>query len=298
MTHDHRPDAGSQHVRTLALVFALVLGFAAVEVVAGLLTGSLTLLSDAGHMVTDSLGIGMALAAIIAANQARVAGRRTYGSYRLEILAAGANALLVIGVAAYVLVEAARRVSDPPSVETGPMLAVAVAGLAVNLIAWALLRERAGQSLNLEGAMVEVIADLVGSLAAVGAAIGIRLTGFQVLDPIVAIGVLVFVFPRAIRLARRAWAILVQAAPEHVDLEVLLGDLAALPGVVGVHDLHVWTLASDMEVATVHLVTRDGADPHPVLDRAREVVEQRHGIRHATLQVDPETHEGCAEIGW
>lgn len=298
MTHDHRPDAGSQHVRTLVLVFVLVLGFAAVEVVAGILTGSLTLLSDAGHMVTDSLGIGMALAAIIAANRARVTGRRTYGSYRLEILAAGANALLVIGVAAYVLIEAARRLSDPPSVEAGPMLVVAVAGLAVNLIAWAMLRERAGQSLNLEGAMVEVIADLVGSLAAVGAAIGIRLTGWQVLDPIVAIAVLVFVFPRAIRLARRAGAILVQAAPEHVDLDVLQQDLAALPGVVDVHDLHVWTLASDMEVATVHLVTRDGADPHPVLDRAREVVEQRHGIRHATLQVEPETHEGCAEIGW
>ena len=164
-SHDHdAPRAGARHFRPLLAAFCLVVIFMAVEIVAGFVTGSLALLSDAGHMASDALGLGMALAAIAAASKTQVGGRHTYGLYRLEILAALANAILLFGVAIYVLIEAVRRLGEPPEVLSGTMLVVALLGLAVNLVAWRLLRSGASESINLEGAYLEVLADLVGSI--------------------------------------------------------------------------------------------------------------------------------------
>ncbi len=177
------------------------------------------------------------------------------------------------------------------------MTVVAVAGLAVNVVAWRLLRKGADESLNVEGAYLEVVADLIGSIGVLAAAVIIWLTDWTIIDPIVGAAIGLFILPRAWRLARRAVRILVQAAPDHVDLDDLSTRLGEIPDVIDVHDLHIWTLTSDMEVATVHLMTRDDADPHPVLDRARSIL-QRAGVSHATLQVEPESHQGCAEISW
>ena len=269
--------AGERYKGRLAAAFAVLATFMVVEVVGGFLTHSLALLSDAGHMLTDVLGLGMALAAIQLASRASARPHRTFGLYRLEILAALANAVLLVGVAVYVLVEAIRRIGDAPEVLGGAMLVVATLGLLANLVAFALLRKGAAESLNVRGAYLEVLADTVGS---VGVAIGL------------------WILPRTWRLGSQALRILVEAAPPGIDMDAIEADLGELAGVVDVHDLHVWTLTSDMEAATVHLMVRTGTDGHAVLDQARSLLIERYGISHATLQVEPDDHEGCTEIGW
>ncbi len=298
--HTHTPGqrAGARYRSRLGWVLVLVASFMVVEVVAGLLTGSLALLSDAGHMATDALGLAMALTAIVAADKSRRGDHRTFGLYRLEILAALANAVLLFGVAGYVLFEAARRLGTPPEVLSGPMLVVAVLGLAVNIIGWRVLHEGAAESINVEGAYLEVVADLIGSIGVIAAALIIRFTGWTYADPLFAAAIGLFILPRAWRLGRAALRVLVQAAPAGLDMESLRRGLNDIDGVTGVHDLHVWTLTSDMDVASVHLVAGDTADSHAVLDQARDLLEHSYGISHATLQVEPETHEGCEEVTW
>jgi cobalt-zinc-cadmium efflux system protein len=297
-THTHIPRAGQRHLKPLAIAFALVVIYMGVEIVAGVLTGSLALLSDAGHMATDALGLGMALAAIVAANRAATTAGRTYGLYRLEILAALANAALLLGVAVYVIIEAVKRLQDPPEVLAGPMLIVAVVGLVVNITAWQLLRPGAEESLNVKGAYYEVVADLAGSIGVIVAAVIVIVTGWPYADALFAGLIGLFILPRAWRLGHQALRILLQAAPTDLDLEAIRSDLARIDGVVDVHDLHVWTLTSEMDVATVHIMTTDDVDPHPVLDAARTILEDRYDISHATLQIEPDTHHGCAEITW
>jgi cobalt-zinc-cadmium efflux system protein len=290
--------AGARHFRPLLIAFCLVVAFMVVEIIAGILTGSLALLSDAGHMATDALGLGMALAAISAANKTGVGGPHTYGLYRLEILAALANAALLFAVAVYVLVEAMRRLGEPPEILSGPMLAVAVAGLVVNVISWRLLHAGAAESINVQGAYLEVLADLIGSIGVIVAALLIRFGGWTQADPIIAAAIGLFIVPRAWTLGKRSLRILLQSAPEGLDIDRLRDRLGDIAGVIDIHDLHVWTLTSDMDVATLHLVTRDGTDPHPILDRARGLLQDEYGIAHATLQVEPDSHSGCAEINW
>ncbi|MFV1960193.1 MAG: cation diffusion facilitator family transporter [Acidimicrobiia bacterium] len=302
MSRDHSHGstirAGSRYKGRLVWVFGLVVVFMVVEVVAGILTNSLALISDAGHMATDALGLGMALAAIVAADNAGSDGQRTYGLYRLEILAALANAVLLFAVAGYVLYEAVRRFQDPPEVLFGPMLVVAVLGLVVNIVGWWLLRKGAEESINVEGAYLEVIADLIGSVGVIAAALVIRFTGWPYADPLFGAAIGLFILPRAWRLGRKAVRILVQAAPKGLEVSELLARLTEIEGVKDVHDLHVWTLTSDMDVASVHLMTTPEGDAHLVLDRARDLLRDEYGIAHATLQVEPESHIGCAELAW
>lgn len=297
-THTGAQSAGGRHKARLAWAFALIAAFFVVEVTAGLATNSLALLSDAGHMLTDVVGLGMALAAIQVAASGRHRPERSFGLYRLEILAALANAVLLFGVAVYVLVEAASRIAHPPEVLGGPMLVVAVVGLAANLLAFALLREGSKESLNVEGAFLEVLADLIGSIGVLVAAGVLAVTGWPYADPLVAAGIGLFILPRAWRVGGEALRILVQACPAHVCLDKLRSELAALEGVIDVHDLHVWTLTSAMDVASAHLMIDAGADAHGVLDRARDLLSCGYGIDHATLQVEPDTHEGCEKISW
>jgi cobalt-zinc-cadmium efflux system protein len=298
--HDHSHDlrAGERHRRPLAIAFGLIVAFLVVQVVVGLSTGSLTLLSDAGHMATDSVGLGMALAAIHAASRRSADARRTFGSYRLEVLAALANAVLLFGVAIYVLVEAAARLGDPPDVASGPVLVVGTVGLLVNVAAFLLLRSGATESLNVRGAYMEVLADMLGSVGVIVAAVVMLATGWGWVDPVVGAAIGLFVLPRAARLARDVLRVLLQQAPSHIDLEVMSADLAALDGVTDVHDLHLWTLTSDMDVLTAHLMHDEAADGHAVLDAAQRLLEDRYGVRHATLQVEPQSHEGCDRLHW
>src|SRR5918994_1440866 len=247
MGHDHgtaSTRAGARHARRLWTAFGLTVAFLLVQVAVGVVTGSLAVLSDAGHMATDALGLGMALAAITAANRTVHARHRTFGLYRLEILAALANAALLFLVAGYVLVEAARRLGVPPQIEWLPVFVVGVIGLCVNCIAFALLRPGAAESLNVRGAYYEVVADMLGSLDVISAA------------------------------------------------------LSAIDGVNGVHDLHVWTLTSDMDVLTAHIAVDDGGESQVVLHRARTVLAEQFRLSHATLQVETAGDHRCDEMTW
>jgi cobalt-zinc-cadmium efflux system protein len=296
--HSHGLSASQRHLRPLAIAFGLVVGFMLVEFATGIWTGSLALVSDAGHMATDALGLGMALAAIVFAKRKAAVSSRTYGLYRLEIVAALGNAALLFVVATYVIFEAIQRLQNPSDVLTTPMLVVAVGGLAVNIVGWRLLRSGAEESLNVKGAYYEVIADLAGSIGVIVAALIIIATGWPYADPLIAVLIGLFILPRSWTLGRQAIHILMQAAPPTINTESVKADLRSIEGIIDVHDLHIWTLTSDMDVATAHLMIPEGADTHPILDAAQNILQQRHGIAHATVQIEPDTHHSCDEITW
>ena len=290
--------AGARHIRPLLISFVLIVAFLVVQVVVGIVTGSLALLSDAGHMATDALGLGMAAAAIHAASTARAHPQRTFGLYRLEIVSALVNAVLLFAVAGYVAYEAINRFTNARNVASTPVLIVGVVGLVVNAIAFVLLRAGAKDSLNLQGAYLEVLSDTLGSVAVIVAAIIWGITGWDWVDPLIGVGIGLFILPRAWKLGHEALRVLIQAAPTGLDLPTLQSDIAAIDGVVDVHDFHVWTLTSEMDVVTAHLVVTAGTDTHGVLDRARALLADGYGITHATFQVEPDDHRGCDEVTW
>jgi cobalt-zinc-cadmium efflux system protein len=288
-THQHvSARAGERHKRPLFAAFIVLAVFMVVEIVAGLVTNSLALLSDAGHMATDALGLAMALAAIHAASTSRANPQRTFGLYRLEILAALANAVLLFGVAGWVLYEAVVRLGEDREIASLPVLVVGVLGLAVNVVAFLLLREGARESLNVEGAYLEVLSDALGSLGVIVAAIVWGVTGWTWVDPVIGAAIGVFILPRAFRLGREAVRILVQAAPARIDVPALRADLAAIPGVVDVHDLHVWTLTSGREAMSAHVVARPPVEADRLLHDLHLVLHARFGIDHTTIQIETE----------
>jgi len=290
--------AGGRHRWRLGAALALAGGFFVVELAYGLISGSLALLSDAGHMAADVVTLAAALAATKIATRPDTTGRRTFGSYRAEVFASGFAVLVMLGTALYIIVEALRRIGAEAEVATMPMLVVGALGLVVNLAALVLLRRGAAESLNVRGAYLEVVADSAGSAGVIVAGILVATTGQILFDTLVALAIAVFVVVRALTLGRQVLAVLGQHVPAGLDTRTVAGDLAAIDGVQDVHDLHLWTLTSGMHVATAHLVTTDQADAHAVLDRARDVLRDRHTIAHATLQVEPADHHGCDEIGW
>ncbi|MFG1611417.1 cation diffusion facilitator family transporter [Nonomuraea wenchangensis] len=295
--HGHGHAAG-RHRWRLALAFVLIGCFFVVELIYGLLSGSLALMSDAGHMAADVVTLGAALLATRIATRPDTTGRRSYGSYRAEVFASLLAVVLMLGVAVYVVAEAIGRIGGPAEVSAGPMLVVGAIGLAVNLVALVLLRAGARESLNVKGAYLEVVADTAGSVGVIVAGWLIAATGQVFWDTLIALAIGVFVAVRAVSLGREVFAVLGQHVPEGLDAAAVAADLAAIEGVRDVHDLHLWTLTSGMNVATAHLVTADQDDHHAVLDQARDLLRLRHGVAHATLQVEPHDHTGCDEIGW
>jgi len=292
-SHQH---AGGRHRWRLGMSFALVAAFFVVELVVGLTSGSLALLSDAGHMAADVVTLGAALVATKIATRADSTGRRTFGSYRAEVFASGLAVLLMIGVGVYIAVEAIGRIGGTPEVASGPMLVVGLLGLVVNVVALLLLRGGAGESLNVKGAYFEVVADTVGSVGVIVAALLIGWTAQGWWDTVVAVAIAVFVLVRAFSLGREVLAVLGQHAPSGVEPTQMLQALREVPAVTDVHDLHVWSLTSGMDVATAHLVT-DG-EPAAVLDAAARVLRERFSIAHATLQVESPTNPACQGADW
>lgn len=299
MAHDHARSPGTDRatqLRALRRSLVVLAVFLVVEVVAGFVTGSIALLGDAGHMLTDVLGMGMALGAMTAATHTDSTGSRTFGLYRLEVLAALVNAVLLGGVALWLLVEAVGRIGSQPEVLGGPMLVVGALGLAANLLVLWWMRAARGESLNLEGARLEVLADTLGSVGVLVAAVIVQTTGFVLADTLVGIGIALFVLPRTVRLGRQAVRVLLQTAPEDIDPSAVTADLAQLDHVTGVHDVHVWTLTSGLDIATAHLLLVAGLDAeqtHDVLDAAHGLLRDRHGVDHATIQLEPPSHHQC-----
>jgi cobalt-zinc-cadmium efflux system protein len=275
----------------------MVTGFFVVELTYGLISGSLALLSDAGHMAADVVALGAALLATRIATRPDTTGRKTFGSYRAEVFASGFTVLLMLGVAAYVVSEAIGRVGQSVEVETGPMLVVGALGLAVNVAALLLLRGGASESLNVKGAYLEVVADTAGSVGVIVAGWLVLATGDGYWDTVVALAIGAFVAVRAIVLGREVIAVLAQHVPAGMDIDDVAADLAAIDGVDDVHDLHVWTLTSGMHVATAHLVATTSS-AQSVLNDARTVLRRDHGIEHATLQVERRAERDCQALDW
>jgi cation diffusion facilitator family transporter len=300
MGHDHAhapgpATASAAYRRRLAVVLGLTVAVMVAEVVGAVLSGSLALLADAGHMATDALGIGLALGAVTLA-QRPPRGRRTFGWQRLEILAAVANGLLLLAVAGYVLVEAVRRLGDPPEIGSGLMLAIAAAGLLVNLAGLALLHRGRGDSLNVRGAYLEVLADALGSVAVIAAAVVIATTGWTPADTVASVAISLLVLPRAWSLLREAVDVLLEAAPRGVDLDDVRAHILAVDGVVGVHDLHAWTITSGSPVLSAHVVVDDEAleagHGGRVLDDLCSCLGGHFDVAHCTFQLEGQAHAG------
>jgi cobalt-zinc-cadmium efflux system protein len=273
-------------------------GIAVLEIVVGFASGSLALLSDAGHVAVDVLGVAMTLAAVHAAASGTRRAHRTYGLYRIEVLSTLANALLLAGVAIWVLYEAIGRFQEPPHVAGTALIIAASIGLVGNVWAFTLLRRGAEEALSIKGASMEVLADTIASVGAIVAGVILVTTGWRYADPIVAAGVAAMILPRAVALGRAALRVLLEMAPRNVDIPGVEAQLKDIAGVVDVHDLHIWTVTSGMESATAHLsVANDGAAP-TVLAKARACLAQ-HGIDHATVQIETVGGAGCcADSTW
>jgi cobalt-zinc-cadmium efflux system protein len=280
--HDH--SRADTRVSRMVVAAAILTAFFVLELTTALLINSLALLSDAGHMLTDLVAMFMGLTAVLLARHGSASPARTYGWHRAEVFTAVANAVLLFGVAAFILFEAIERLGDAPDVPGVPMIVVALAGLVANAIVVLLLRSQSKDSLAVKGAYMEVVADTVGSIGVLIAGIVTVTTGWPYADVVVAVFVALWVLPRAISLARAALRILSESSPSHIDVEELRTALGAVEGVTEVHDLHVWTLVPGKDMVTAHLTS--SSDSARVLDDARAVLTAR-GLDHATVQVEP-----------
>jgi cobalt-zinc-cadmium efflux system protein len=292
-THDHGHRLEADR-RLLAAALALIVALMAAEVVVGLIAGSLALLADAGHLISDAAALGFALfAAAMASRPAR--GRWTYGFHRLEILSAQANGLTLVLVAIWIVYGAARRLVSPDEVRGGLVVTVALAGIGVNLVATALLARASRESLNVRGAFVHVVTDLA-AFAGTAAAGGLILaTGWDRFDPIAGLFVAALMIWGAVGLLRESTRIFLEASPTNIQPDRVGTAIAREQDVVEVHDLHVWTLTSGFPIVSAHVLVAPGADCHAVRRRLETMLAEEYGLDHSTLQV--EHAPGPVQIG-
>jgi len=298
-SHGHA--AGRAEDRSRLKFVLLVTGVViAVEGVGAWLSGSLALLADAGHMVTDAAAVALALSASYVASLAPTP-RRTFGFHRAEILAALANAVVLLVVCTYLGYTGVMRLMDPVEIETTTMLVFAAVGLAANAVSLAVLAKRRTQSMNMRGAYVEVLSDLVGSVLVIVAGVVIVITGFSRADSIASLLIAAMILPRSFALLRDAVDVLLEAAPAHVNLEDLREHLKGVPGVVDVHDLHAWLITSGLPVLSVHVTVTDAVLEErgvgPLLDEFSHCVAGHFEVEHATFQIEPESHRAHENLG-
>ena len=294
MAHEH-DHARVDSRRALATALALTAGYTVVEVVGGIAAGSLALLADAVHMLSDNVAIALALVAVwLAAKPATP--ERTYGYKRAEVLAALANGVLLVALAIWIFVEAIMRLRDPGDPLGGWMLAIALLGLAVNLASGAVLARARRGSINVEAALRHVLADVLGSIGVAVAAVLILTTGWDQADPVVSLLIGVLVLASAWSILRDSTEILLESTPRGLDVDALGRRLAAAPGVVEVHDLHVWTITSGFTALSAHVLVRPGEDCHGRRRELEHMLHDEFGIEHTTLQVDHAADGGLVEL--
>jgi cobalt-zinc-cadmium efflux system protein len=292
--HDHRhgENARKGNRRALAVVLALTAGFTVVEIIGGLLTGSLALLADAGHMLSDNLSLGIALFAAWLAGKPATP-EKSFGYRRAEILAALVNGMTLVAISLWIFVEAYSRLREPTEVLGAPMLAVASLGLLVNVVGAIVLYRSGGENLNVEGAMRHVIADALGSVGAIAAAVVIILTGWRYADPLISIAIGFLILGSSWKLLRDSTNILLEATPSNLKAEEVGHKMASAEGVVEVHDLHIWTITSGFPALSAHVLVGSDEDCHARRRELEELLANEFGISHTTLQVDHVgNHEG------
>lgn len=279
--------AAAQHANRLGWTLALTATYMIAEVVGGLVTGSLALLADAAHMMTDVGGLALALLAIrFAAREA--SPQRTYGYLRVEVLSALTNAVVLLLLTVYILYEAYQRFQAPPEIRSVPMLIVAAIGLIVNLISMRLLAGGSSESLNVKGAYFEVLSDMLGSIGVMVAALLVMWNGWVLADPIIGAGIGLFIVPRTWTLLKQVTHILMEGTPANVDLGLLERKLMEIAGVTAVHDLHVWTVTSGFDAMSCHVVVADMSKGRETLRQVRRVMKDEFSIDHVTIQVEDE----------
>jgi cobalt-zinc-cadmium efflux system protein len=279
--------------RGLRAALALTVVFMGVEVAGGLLSRSLALLADAGHMASDAGALSLSLFAYWLSSKPRSL-RRTFGWYRFEIFAALLNGLSLWLAAGIIVWEAVRRFSVPLEIKTGPMLLVAAAGLTVNIISGLILHSTRRENLNARGAFLHVVGDALGSVGVIAAGVVIRLTGWRIVDPLVSLFLCGLIAWSAWGLVREAFHILMEGTPDHLNLEEIRSGLAGIPGVRDVHDLHIWTVTSGFVAMTVHLAVDNPGEGPAVLQTARGLLEGRFGLPHSTIQIESRTDRPCS----
>ena len=300
--HDHTGQSPGNHRdhrsasrRSLSISLALIMAYMVVEVVGGLISGSLALLADAGHMLTDGAAIGLALLAIwVSTRPASI--EQTFGFHRTEILAALLNALSLWFIAALLFFEASRRFDDTLDINGGLMLGVGAVGLLVNIAAAWVLHRSSGESLNVEGAFLHVVADLLGSVAVVAGGVLVLAFGWDIADPIFGIVIGVLILGSSFRLLWKVVHVLMEGTPSHLNLHELCQRLEELEGVTGVHDIHAWSITTGYDALSAH-VTADASvmhDPSAVLQRLRDIASSEFGIGHVTIQLE-DSMDGCDE---
>jgi cobalt-zinc-cadmium efflux system protein len=283
--HTHEISAAGRNKKPLTIVFCLTFFYLIVEVIGGFWTGSLALLADAGHMLTDVAGVGLALLAIWFAEKP-ASPEKTYGYYRVEILAALTNAVVLIFISLYILYEAYERFKNPPEVQSAGMLAVASVGLIVNIIGMFILRAGSKESLNMKGAYFEVLSDMLTSVGVIIAGVIMLTTGWYYADPLISAGIGLFIFPRTWALLKDAVAVLLEGTPSDVNIATLRESLSKLEGVAEIHDLHVWSLTSGVNALSVHAVLADGTEHDDVLERIHNCCTAEFKITHVTAQTE------------
>jgi cobalt-zinc-cadmium efflux system protein len=283
--HEHEHGARGESRRALAVVLGLTVGFTAVEIAGGLLTGSLALLADAGHMLSDNLSLGLALFAAWVA-QRPATPNKSFGYRRAEILAALANGVTLVAVSIWVFVEAYSRLKDPTEVLGGPMLVVAALGLVVNVAGGIILHRSGGESLNVQGAMRHVFADALGSIGAIVAAAVIILTGWRYADPLISVAIGVLILGSSWKLLKDSTNILLEATPPGLDAAEIGRRMASAEGIVEVHDLHIWTITSGFPALSAHVLVGQQEDCHARRRKLEGLLAREYGVSHTTLQVD------------
>ena len=290
----HAVTATSGHRTRLIVVLVITFAVLIAEVVGGLIAGSLALLADSGHVLTDATGLIMALIAASLATRAATV-KRTFGLQRAEVLAALGNALLLVAVAVWVVIMAVERLREPVEIRSGLMLAVAVVGALANLAGLLVLRPAQSKSLNMRGAYLEVFGDFVGSLAVIVAAVLILITGWTPFDAIASLAIVILIIPRAWSLLREVVDVLLEATPRGVDLDEVRDHILRVRGVVDVHDLHAWTITSGVPVLSAHVIVDHACISEgrsgEVLDRLGECLGGHFDVSHCTFQLEPVGHQ-------
>jgi cobalt-zinc-cadmium efflux system protein len=271
--------------RRMALVFGLTTAYMLAEAAGGFLTGSLALIADAGHMLTDAGALGLALFAMSYAERPATA-EKSFGFYRAEVLAAFSNAALLLLISIYILYEAIKRFAHPPEITSTPMLIIAGIGLVVNFVGMRLLASAADGSFNLKAAYLEVLSDALGSIAVILAAIIMKTTGWYLADPIFGAAIGLFIIPRTIKMLKDTAHVLMEGAPSEINPEVVQQEMLKVPGVVKVHDVHLWTLTSGVHSVTGHVCVEDPKQGIRIMSEIRRMLKDQYGIAHATIQIE------------